>query len=95
MVDVNATEHESADEAAAPPQGSPGDEFMGLLAEHVPLALLADLAAPTGPRSAEILEAEGLPDNAWWETADSTPAPPGTDDPAPPTGDGGEETASA
>ncbi len=37
-----------------------------LLAEHVPLALLVDLVAPEAT-SAEILEAEGLPEVAWWE----------------------------
>ncbi|MBO3084584.1 hypothetical protein [Cellulomonas fengjieae] len=37
-----------------------------LLAEHVPLALIVDLATPEAT-SAEILEAEGLPDEAWWE----------------------------
>ena len=44
---------------------------MDLLAEHVPLALLADLAEPGGPMSQVILESEGLPDDAWWE-ADET-----------------------
>jgi hypothetical protein len=39
---------------------------MHLLAEHVPLTLLADLAAPE-PRSDAILRAEGLPAEAWWE----------------------------
>ncbi|MGV8967268.1 MAG: hypothetical protein ACOH2F_13440 [Cellulomonas sp.] len=51
------------------------EEFLGLLAEHVPLALLADLAAPSGPGSSEILRAEGLPDDAWWESNSATPAP--------------------
>lgn len=37
-----------------------------LLAEHVPLALIVDLATPEAT-SAEILETEGLPDEAWWE----------------------------
>ena len=37
-----------------------------LLAEHVPLALIVDLATPEAT-SAEILESEGLPDEAWWE----------------------------
>jgi hypothetical protein len=40
---------------------------MRLLAEHVPLALLADLATPDGPVSQAILETEGLPGDAWWE----------------------------
>jgi len=43
------------------------DEVMDLLAVHVPLALLADLAAPSSMGSAEILESEGLPADAWWE----------------------------
>jgi len=43
------------------------DEVMDLLAVHVPLALLADLAAPSSVGSAEILESEGLPADAWWE----------------------------
>ena len=44
-----------------------------LLAEHVPLALLVDLVAPEST-SSEILEQEGLPDDAWWEP-DETPEP--------------------
>ena len=39
---------------------------MDLLHEHVPLALLADLAAPRGPPSREILDSEGLPAEQWW-----------------------------
>lgn len=42
-------------------------EVMALLSEHVPLALLADLAQPEGPASPTILEDEGLPDEPWWE----------------------------
>ena len=38
-----------------------------LLQDHVPLALLCDLTQPEGPRSAEILEAEGGPEDHWWE----------------------------
>ena len=37
---------------------------MSLLQEHVPLALLCDLAEPEGPARAEILEAEGGPRTA-------------------------------
>ena len=48
-----------------------------LLAEHVPLALIVDLVTPEAT-SAEILESEGLPDDAWWEkdatTSDRRPA---------------------
>ena len=42
-------------------------EMMRLLEEHVPLALLADLAERDGPASPVILEKEGLPEVAWWE----------------------------
>ncbi len=41
-------------------------EVMHLRSEGVPLALLADLADPSGPASPSILEDEGLPDVAWW-----------------------------
>ncbi len=49
---------EADDEASA--------EVMHLRSEGVPLALLADLADPSGPASPSILEDEGLPDVAWW-----------------------------
>lgn len=42
-------------------------EVMNLLAQHVPLALLADLVSPDGPASPRILEDEGLPDVEWWQ----------------------------
>jgi hypothetical protein len=46
---------------------SAGDSpVMHLLQDHVPLTLLADLGDPSGPRSAEILDAEGAPETAWW-----------------------------
>lgn len=44
---------------------------MDLLAEHVPLTLLADLAAAE-PRSGEILRSEGLPEDEWWQPEDSS-----------------------
>ena len=47
------------------------DDVMGLLAEHVPLALLVDLVTPEGPKSKEILEAEGKPEDAWWKADDA------------------------
>jgi hypothetical protein len=65
MPDLSA---ESAADAAAD-----SETVMGLLAEHVPLALLADLVAPDGPVSQEILESEGLPDDPWWEAVDEAP----------------------
>ncbi|MDM8083667.1 hypothetical protein QUV83_02670 [Cellulomonas cellasea] len=48
------------------PDGGAPAAVMGLLAEHVPLALLADLAAVDGPVSQAILESEGLPADEWW-----------------------------
>ena len=50
-------------------------EVMSLLAEGVPLALLADLVSPDGPASPEILQDEGLPDVAWWEPGEHEAAP--------------------
>ncbi len=50
-------------------------EVMSLLAEGVPLTLLADLANPDGPASPAILEDEGLPDVAWWDAEDDGAAP--------------------
>ncbi|WP_337062528.1 hypothetical protein [Kineococcus sp. G2] len=47
---------------------SPGAEpVMEMLSEHIPLSLIMDMAAPDGPRSAELLASEGLPDGEWWE----------------------------
>ncbi len=56
-------------EGAAPEGGEEqaSAEVMALLSEHVPLALLADLAQPEGPLSPKILEDEGLPEDPWWE----------------------------
>jgi hypothetical protein len=71
------TQEPGADEVVtsnADREGNEVDAVMGLLAEHVPLALLADLVAPDGPVSQEILETEGLPEDAWWEADDSKPA---------------------
>ncbi|WP_448061301.1 hypothetical protein [Cellulomonas hominis] len=69
-----AAEQVSDPEAAA--------SMMDLLAEHVPLTLLADLAAVEGPGSAEILDDEGLPQDAWWEpdaAHQDTTGPPADD----------------
>ena len=55
------TEH---DATSAPAQDT--QAVRDLLAEHVPLALIVDLATPEAT-STEILESEGLPDDAWWE----------------------------
>jgi hypothetical protein len=50
-------------------EGSESDEspVMDMLQEHVPLSLLMDLSAPSGPNSETILDEEGTPDDAWWE----------------------------
>ena len=68
MDDPRGDENERADRVAA------------LLAGGVPLTLLADLAESDGPVSPAILEAEGLPDDAWWEEGDEG------------TGEAGEES---
>ncbi len=43
------------------------DHVKELLEEHVPLSLIMDLTAPDGPHSRDILDAEGAPEQAWWE----------------------------
>ena len=78
---------DAADAAVEPPALTPAvtpPSVMDLLAEHVPLALLADLAAPDGPVSQAILETEGIPEDAWWE-GDDRPVP--ADDATEGTGD--------
>ncbi|NLF04098.1 MAG: hypothetical protein GX593_03695 [Actinomycetales bacterium] len=59
--------HDDCDEPkpSTPPTGS-AREVLDLLAEGVPMALIADLADPAGPPSPVILEEEGSPDEAWW-----------------------------
>ena len=49
---------------------------MDLLAEHVPLTLLADLAVAE-PGSEAILRSEGLPKDAWWVGDDESGADAG------------------
>lgn len=74
--DAAAAELETAlqVEAAERVDRDASQEVMSLLSEHVPLALLADLAIPEGPASPEILSEEGLPDVAWWEGAEHVEA---------------------
>ncbi len=62
-----------ADRADAVAEEQASVDVMRLLSAHVPLTLLADLAQPTGPDSPDILEHEGLPDVAWWETTEEQP----------------------
>ncbi|MGW6131351.1 hypothetical protein ACWFNE_15125 [Cellulomonas sp. NPDC055163] len=69
----NPADDAAADASVEPPAVTPAvtpPSVMDLLAEHVPLALLADLAAPDGPVSQAILETEGIPEDAWWEDDD-------------------------
>ncbi len=58
------------------------DDVMELLAEHVPLALLVDLVTPEGPASEEILRAEGMPQDAWWEAGEGSEQAAGDGDEA-------------
>ena len=58
------TEHDAT--PVVPDDGETTQPVLDLLAEHVPLALIVDLVTPEAT-SAEILEAEGLPDQEWWE----------------------------
>ncbi|WP_456825922.1 hypothetical protein [Cellulomonas sp. P5_E12] len=58
------TEHDAT--PVVPDDSEATQHVLDLLAEHVPLALIVDLATPEAT-SAEILEAEGLPDQEWWE----------------------------
>jgi hypothetical protein len=76
---VNDDETLAADREGARGTGEDATgTVMDLLAEHVPLTLLADLAAAE-PRSEAILQAEGLPEDAWWE-GDDARTPAGADD---------------
>ena len=75
------------------------DDVMELLADHVPLALLVDLVTPEGPASEEILRAEGMPQDAWWEADDGSESAAtdaatdgGAEVPAP-GGDAGEQAS--
>ncbi len=61
-------------------------DVSALLESRVPLALLADLWATDAPTSQEILSAEGLPDDAWWES-DDTPSAADSDEAEPADGD--------
>ncbi|GCE76042.1 hypothetical protein [Cellulomonas biazotea] len=59
--DDTAPEHAPAQDAA---------RVQELLAAHVPLTLIADLTASTAVASQDLLEKEGLPEEAWWEGSD-------------------------
>ena len=51
---------------SAPSRPAPASRAAALLAAHVPLSLLLDLADPSGPRSKDLLVAE--PGTADWLT---------------------------
>lgn len=59
----------SEQDGAAQPSAdvTPTDQVKELLQEHVPLSLIMDLTVPDGPPSREILDAEGAPEQAWWQ----------------------------
>lgn len=71
-IDHDHGPHPDPDPDTSDPEGGGEEkataEMMRLLGGHVPLALLADLAERDGPPSPVILEDEGLPDVAWWES---------------------------
>jgi len=67
-VSVGTPGDQTGSDVTTPDPADLAAAVMRLLAEGVPLTLLADLAAPDGPASQVILETEGLPDDAWWET---------------------------
>ena len=64
---ADAPDAPAADDAPEVTEEQASADVMALLSEHVPLALLADLAQPEGPASPKILADEGLPDEPWWE----------------------------
>ena len=74
------------------PQDPSSQTVLDLLAEGVPMALVADLVDPAGPASPVILEEEGLPEQAWWERDFEAPgedegAPDARPTPSSPQGD--------
>ena len=65
-----AAPEDSVPEEREPEDRAPEDAarsaVMRLLAQHVPLSLIADVCIPDGPCSHEILEAErGTTDESW------------------------------
>jgi hypothetical protein len=63
------TSHEQVARTSDSVLDAPAEHIKELLEEQVPLSLIMDLAAPGGPHSQEILDAEGVPEQAWWEQA--------------------------
>jgi hypothetical protein len=58
----------TAERPGCPFSGDPADrQVMGMLSQHVPLSLIMDLSAPAGPDSTAICDAEGEPEQPWWD----------------------------
>lgn len=58
-------------DAADEDSTSGSEHVMDMLGEHVPLSLLMDLTAPTGPDSVTIHDDEGLPADSWWDLGET------------------------
>jgi hypothetical protein len=56
-------------ESAAQISEAGAEQTKGLFEDHVPMSLIMDLTPPGGPHSRDILDAEGGPEDAWWEPA--------------------------
>jgi hypothetical protein len=54
------------DQDRARDEGTSPAQVRELLEERVPISLLLDLVAPSGPDSQDILDTEGAPEQAWW-----------------------------
>ena len=71
MSDPTTSEATAGAIPEGPVEGPTERPVRALLAQHLPLSLLVDLAAPEGPDSSAICAAEGCPDDPWW-----SPEPP-------------------
>lgn len=58
----------AVERTGCPFSGDPADrQVMEMLSQHVPLSLIMDLSAPAGPDSTAICDAEGEPEQPWWD----------------------------
>ena len=64
---TDATHDGSGDDPVTATGVDPAMHAQELLAEHVPLAVSADLVPPGGDPPADSREPEGLPEESWWE----------------------------
>lgn len=64
---MQASQEPVAEQTDDMPLDPPAEHVKELLEDHVPLSLLMDLTDPQGPHSKEILDDEGVPEDAWWE----------------------------